>query len=1150
MSQLADQKTRDLIRTALDSTIVVEAAAGTGKTTELVNRIISILAEGRTTMERIVAVTFTDKAAGELKLRLRAGLEEARIKAGNDTQRRFNIEQAIAHLEEARAGTIHSFCADLLRELPLEAQVDPQFEPMDEGSAGQLYGEVFRLWLQKTLENPPEGIRRSLRRRAMDDSPLDRLQKAAWTLVAWRDFPSAWSRAPFDRNAAIDKLLELLHQFADLTRQAARHDHPVYLGSWRARQVSDHIRASERTQARDYDRIEAEFVFLRRQGDFCKFDRVGTRSYGAGISRDDVVAKHEVLVAAVKQFAQSAEADLAALLHAELRDSITAYEELKVRTGRLDFLDLLLRARDLVRDNLSVRKELQQRFTHIFVDEFQDTDPLQAEILMLLASTDPAMSDWRQVTPTPGKLFIVGDPKQAIYRFRRADVGLYNQVKDLLVHRGAVKVDLSTSFRSVPSIQNLVNTAFAPRMTGDLTSLQAEYVPLTPYRVEDTNQHSIVALSVPKPYGKKRLSAGEVLKSQPDAVGAFIKWLIKESGWKITERGCSERVPIESRHICIMFRRFEKYGDDMTKAYVDGLEARGIPHLLVGGKSFHEREEVETLRTALAAIEWPDDELSVFATLHGSLFAVSDDVLLEYRQEFQKLHPFRLPAEVPKALEPVTKALEVLQSLSRRRNYRPVAETINLLLSATRAHAGFAMRPSGEQVLANVMRVAELAREYESTGGTSFRGFVEQLLADAERGKQAEAAIYEEGADGVRLMSVHKAKGLEFPIVILADVTAKIAHADPDRYLAPEQGLCAVKLAGWTPRELLDHAVEEHARDLAEGVRVAYVAATRARDLLVIPAIGDDPTPGGGPQMAAEWWVAPLHSAIYPPEARRRKPSLAKECPQFGIDSVLLRPDGDPADQTNVRPGAHCFGQGDTAYSVVWWDPRVLELGKTPSFSLRQEHLLKEVDSGVIEHDLQNYAAWRDQHSATLEEGRQPSVQVVTASERARTKIDLETGDVKIIEIGVAARPFGPRFGSLVHVILASIPLDSATEQIRASAELNGRIFGAPAEEVEAAVKAVAAALQHPLMERAGKAAASGTCYRELPVTLREEDGTLVEGLVDLAFREDEKWIVVDFKTDEELAAVLERYRRQVAIYATAISRATATSCDSFLFRV
>jgi ATP-dependent helicase/nuclease subunit A len=1149
MTRLADQKARDLIRTALDTTIVVEAAAGTGKTTELVNRIISILAEGRTTMEHIVAVTFTDKAAGELKLRLRTELEEARAQAGNHTYRRAKLEQAIAHLEEARAGTIHSFSADLLRERPLEAQVDPQFETLDEGAAEQLYGEVFRFWLQRTLENPPEGIRRSLRRRAMDDSPIDRLQRAAWTLVTWRDFPAAWRRTPFDRIAAIDKLVDQLHQFADITRLATKRDHAVYLGSWRARQVSDHIRATERTHPRDYDGLEAELVLLSRQGDFCKFGRLGTHNYGAGITREDVLARHEVVVAAVKEFARYADADLAALLHSELRNSIAVYEELKVRSGRLDFLDLLLRARDLVRDNLAVRKDLQQRFTHIFVDEFQDTDPLQAEILMLLASGDATISNWRQVTPAPGKLFIVGDPKQAIYRFRRADVGLYNQVRDLLVDRGAVKVDLSTSFRSAPSIQNLVNTAFAPEMTGDLGTLQAAYVPLGPHRVDHADQPSIIALSVPQPYGKKKLSGEAVLKSQPDAVGAFLEWLLKHSGWVISERGRTERVPVAARHVCIIFRRFEKYGDDMTKAYLDALEARGVPHLLVGGKSFHEREEVETLRTALAAIEWPDDELSVFATLHGSLFALPDDTLLEYRQQFQKLHPFRIPAEVPKLLQAVARALELLQSLSRSRNHRPVAETINVLLSATRAHAGFAMRPSGEQVLANIMRVAELAREYESRGGTSFRGFVEQLLGDAERGKQAEAAIYEEDADGVRLMSLHKAKGLEFPVVILADVTAKIAHPDPDRYLAPERGLCSVKLSGWAPRELLDHAAEEHARDVAEGVRVAYVAATRARDLLVVPAIGDDPTSGRGPQMAAEWWVAPLHPAIYPPEARRRKPSLAKKCPEFGIDSVLMRPDGDVAEDNNVRPGAHGFGQGDKAYSVVWWDPKVLELGKTSSFSLRQEHLLKEVDIEVVERDLRNYTTWRDQHCETLLKGKQPSLHVKTATERARAELELE-GDVRVVEIAVGVRPFGPRFGSLVHAVLATIPLDGDAAQVSASAQLHGRILGASAEEIEAARTTVTTALQHPLIERARKAAAQGACHREIPLTLREEDGTLIEGLADLAFRENGKWIVVDFKTDQELATALERYRRQVAIYATAISKVTSSSSEAFLFRL
>src|SRR5271157_5281045 len=217
MTQLVDQNARDLIRTALDSTIVVEAAAGTGKTTELVNRIISILAEGRTTMERIVAVTFTDKAAGELKLRLRTGLEEARTQVGSDRQRRLHIEEAIAHLEEARAGTIHSFCADLLRERPMEARVDPQFEPLDESAAQQLYRSAFRTWIEDVLENPPEGVRRSLRR-ASEDGSTSRLERAGWTLASWRDFDAEWERPSFDRVSEIDSLMQQIHDFAALTR--------------------------------------------------------------------------------------------------------------------------------------------------------------------------------------------------------------------------------------------------------------------------------------------------------------------------------------------------------------------------------------------------------------------------------------------------------------------------------------------------------------------------------------------------------------------------------------------------------------------------------------------------------------------------------------------------------------------------------------------------------------------------------------------------------------------------------------------------------------------------------------------------------------------------------------------------------------------
>jgi ATP-dependent helicase/nuclease subunit A len=1146
---LADHEARSTIRNELDRTLVVEAAAGTGKTTELVNRIISVLRSGRTTVGRIVAVTFTDKAAGDLKLRLRSELEKARTAEGEDTGHRRNLEEALAHLEEARAGTIHSFCGDLLHERPVEAAIDPQFEQLDDIAAEQTYRSAFRGWIERVLENPPEGVRRALRRTSKDDQAMARLERAGWTLASWRDFDAAWSRPDFDRIGEIDRLVESVHEFTQLTRKRASTSHVVYQQTRAARDLSDYITNVEKSRARDYDGLESRLIDLGRSWDF-KINRKGWASYGPGVSRDQVIAAHDVLLDSLQEFAARADADLAALLATELRDSIAAYEALKERGGKLDFFDLLVRARNLLRDNASVRADLEKRFTHIFIDEFQDTEPLQVEVLMLLASADPSVSDWRRVPVRPGKLFIVGDPKQAIYRFRRADVGLYYEVKDRLLAAGAVVLQLTTSFRSVPFIQNFVNAAFRSKMDGNRKMLQADYVRLAPSRRQVPDQPSVVALSVPEPYAKVKLAAGAVEKSVPDAVGAFVEWVLRKSNWTVTERGQGEeRLPVKARHICLMFRRFEKFmTGDMTRAYADALQARGIAHVLVGGKSFHEREEVGTMRSALSAIEWPDDALSVYATLRGSLFAISDADLLAYRMEFGYWHPFRIPETVPEALEPVRHALEILRELSRRRNFRPIVETIHQLLTATRAHAGFALRPAGEQALANVLHVAELARQYEARGAVSFRGFVAELEEAAEEGKQPEAMIYEEGSEGVRMMSVHRAKGLEFPIVILADITCKIAHEGPDRYLDPERGLCAVKLTGWTPQDVLDHAPDEYGRDMAEGVRIAYVAATRARDLLVVPAIGDDPT-GHGPQIAEQWWVSPLHSALYPPEERRHRPMLAGTCPQFGIDSVLRRPEGEPADETTVRPGAHVFGAGPAEYSVVWWDPKRLELGKAPSFSIRQQELLEKGSDEVVRHRLADYARWQKARAELLSRGAVPSIRFAAATERARSEVPLPIA-VEVIEIAKETRPYGPRFGTLVHSILATVPLDGGPDEITATAESQGRIFGATVEEVNGAIAAVRAAFEHPLLQRARDAAAKGECYRELPLTLRMDDGVLIEGIADLVFQDQDRWNVVDFKTDQEMATGLNRYRRQVSLYAAAISEARNVESAAYLLRV
>ena len=1175
LDQPSDAAARAAISDDLDVTLVVEAAAGTGKTTELVKRILRVLATGRARMVDVVAVTFTEKAAGELKLRLREALEQDRADA-TDEDVRQRLEHALETLEEAHVNTIHGFCADLLRERPVEACVDPLFVVLTEPQAEALYARAFRAWLQESLENPPDGVRRALRRTSApsfhggdSDGPIDRLRSAGRALAEAREFPHPWVRPPFDRVSEIDRLVANLHSLADLTATRSSDRDNLYLDTDAVRRLSRQIRLEQSFGQADLDGWEARLVDLTRDRGFSRTRKGSGYKYGKDVPRSAVLAARDSLFAELQEFRRLADADLAASLQQELAGATARYQELKQAAGALDFTDLLARARTLIRTDRSVRHHLQRKFKRIFVDEFQDTDPVQAEILLLLAADDPRVDDPAQVCPVPGKLFIVGDPKQAIYRFRGTDVRTYRRVSEQLAARGGRVLQLTTSYRSVPAIQRFVNAAFEEEMRADEGALQADYVPLAPYRAGNDEQPAVVALPVPKPYGRgafMKASAKAIEESLPDAVGAFIEWITDEkSGWQTSERqadGSEIDVPLQARHIAVLFRRFVSFGDDVTRRYVDAIEARGVPHLLVGGKAFHGREEVETIRAALAAIEWPDDELSVFATLKGSLFAIDDEHLLEFHHRFHAFHPFRIPrelggnsggelvltAEPTSHLVPIADALRLLQQLHRRRNSRPVADTIGRLLAETRAHVGFILRPAGEQALANVLHIAELARQYEFGGGISFRGFIDELRAAAAT-EAAEAPILEEGSDGVRLMTVHKAKGLEFPVVILADLTCRISRNDASRYLDASRGLCALKIGGWAPHELHEHEAEEIARDQAEGVRLAYVAATRARDLLVVPALGDGPWEGG--------WLGPLNRALYPAVASRRGATRAPMCPAFkSKDSVLQRPNDEPAGASTVCPGQHLFAHG--GYSVVWWDPSALSLGARPPFGVRREELIvKDVPRHVVADGRGNYDRWQLARADARASGSVLSIAVETVREwTARPAADdgglaIDASAVTITHLVRPAgdeRPRGAGFGSLVHAVLAQAPFDADRETIGALAAIEARVLGLSEGEADAASAMVSRVWAHDVVARARAANARGACRRETPVTCVLADGTLLEGVVDLAFEHDRTWTVVDYKTDREIAALgEERYRRQVSLYASAIARATGTSCKGIV---
>ncbi len=362
------------------------------------------------------------------------------------------------------------------------------------------------------------------------------------------------------------------------------------------------------------------------------------------------------------------------------------------------------------------------------------------------------------------------------------------------------------------------------------------------------------------------------------------------------------------------------------------------------------------------------------------------------------------------------------------------------------------------------------------------------------------------------------------------------------------------------PVELLDHRDEVLARDREENVRLAYVAATRARDLLVVPVLGDEPF--------ADTWLGVLDPVVYPEPKLRRSPAPAPGCPAFGEDSVLARPPQVRREAAgSVAPGQHQPQAGGAP--VVWWDPAALGLDREVEGGLRQQRILAADETlAVSEEGVLAHRAWVERRAWLLARGAVRTRAVRTVSEiveavpepapaawstREAAEPDAPgEGLVELADTGIdrRGRPHGKRFGTLVHAVLAAVDLAAEAPAIALVARAEGRLVGATVAEVESAVLAVVAALRHPLLRRAAASALRGECRRETPVVLPGSGGELIEGVVDLAFREPLGWTVVDFKTDAELAGRMARYETQVLLYVEAIRAATGEGARAVLLAV
>lgn len=1059
-SPLPDDPARERIRRSLDETLIVEGPAGSGKTTELLHRVAELILRRGARADEIVVITLREELAGRAEFLLQAELE----RDGAPSTGRVHL------------GPIGSFAERILRDHALEAGLDADFVVLAPDERDVLFTQAFEDWFRATRNSPPEGVRRFLRRRSRGfdtTGPSDRLRDAARTLAIRRDFPHPWARPSFDRPGEMGRLVDDLRSLGNLAAVAHTPEDPLAKNLLELRHFSEELDRLEHDRARDHDGLEASLAELLRQRSWRH--RGNGRSYGHGHARNKVIARRNALRDELERFIGTCDADLASLLQAELQPVVRHYETLKQKAGALDELDVLIRTRALLRSRPEVRRALTTRFKHLLIDGFEDLDRLQTEIILLLCADDVDATAGLLTRPAAGKLFLSGDLNQAISRNERTDASFPRALRDHLVACGATLLKLTTNHR------------FDARLSQAIHALRGTREQPASTRAAHGTQPALIALPVPAPFAEwGAVTQGAINASYPDAVGAFVAWLVKESGWTVDSP--NGRIPIKPRHVALLFQRTHASGRDVVAPYLEALEARAIPYASVLGRSVHAREEMLALRTALAAIERPLDELSVYATLRGPFFALTDEALLAYRSPGRLLVSDETldRSTLSELTRPVAEALSVLCTLHEGRNGRPISETIGQLFEATRALSGVALWSTGLQAVRNLSSVMALARRFEAQGGTSFRAFIERLEDEATSPEPLRPISTEAG---VRVMRVHDTKGLEFPIVILCDPTADAHPRAPSRFVDDRVGLWLSPLAECVPLELAARRDEVLQGDEAESRRLAEVAATRARELLVVPVQGEERLNG---------WLESLHDIVYPRSFARRASTPAPGCPPFGEDSVAQRPASRSEARDAVKPGEHVPERG--VHPVVWWDPTLLRSATHAPFGLRRPSLLTSDGEAAAPN---GWPAWRQKRDATLERASKPSVVLRTGANHPKPVRRERCGEGSAQNVR-----------TLVLDALDALPLDADEETVARAVFVRGRLRGADEALRAQATQALIGLLSHPVFVAARQ---SADLRRPCPLVVHGADGSFVQSTAALAFETTEGWTVVGFDSDERL---------------------------------
>ncbi|MCC7366179.1 MAG: UvrD-helicase domain-containing protein [Dehalococcoidia bacterium] len=856
----ADQAQRTLVLEALDETLFVEAGAGTGKTTSLVGRIVQLVATGRAGLKQIAAITFTEAAAAELRDRIREELERgAAPGSAFDAAGQQRCAEALRQVDAAAIQTLHGFAQRLLLAAPLEAGLPPRIDIMDGVRSHIAFEERWELAVDTLLgESSPAA-------QAVLEAFLLGLGKDMLYDVA-REFHDHWDRlvdAQFDPPG--DPGASDIEEFC-APLEAAVAAIPCCIEPDKLREKLVHgdaylarLRAAAAESREALVRVLAERESLT--------ERSGRQENWRGVRptaiRDDLKAAQDAREAILLDLRRRALIPILAVL----REWTLAYAGDRRAAGTLEFHDLLVFARDLLRDNPAVRDALGQKYRRILVDEFQDTDPIQLEIVTLLATVPgtPA-AEWRTARTEPGKLFFVGDPKQAIFRFRGADVELYEAAREQL---GARTVQLTHNFRSVAPVIEWVNGVFEQLIGTDGATGQPRYVALTPNRPARGIGPAVHVIG--KAHDTKAVKTVRDDSESPDIAGAILA--IRDQGWQVADGPATRPARLQDITVVVPTRT-------TLESLERSLESAGIPYRVESRSLVYASQEVRDLTNILAAIDDPTNEVVLVAALRAPAFACSDRHLLQWRRagghwDYRRTPPAELPADLP-----VAAAMAALRQLHDERAWYPVNVLVERVIRERRMFELALAHRRARDHWQRLRLILDQSRRFADEGGVSLRGFVRWLLRQAEEDVAVvESVVPQPDDDAIRITTIHAAKGLEYPIVVMAGLNAARASRT-NRVLWPADGPPEVRAgprgrtfqtAGYTALE-----TNEQQMDAYEKLRLLYVGATRAKDHLVV-SLHHKLGPASN---ASELWTAcalqqDTWIAWEPPQALAARPIMA-----------------------------------------------------------------------------------------------------------------------------------------------------------------------------------------------------------------------------------------------------------------------------------